>query len=71
MVNGGPVCDDEFTLTNADVACRELGYIGAVSFTMHSKYGPTLPIFAMDDVRCKGTEERLLDCQYSKVFNIY
>ena len=67
MVNGGPVCDDEFTLTNADVACRELGYIGAVNFTMHSKYGTTLPIFAMDDVQCDGTEERLLDCPHTKV----
>jgi len=66
LVNGGPVCDDEFTLTNADVACRELGYIGAVNFTMHSKYGTTLPIFAMDDVQCDGTEERLLDCPHTK-----
>merc|ERR1711874_177468 len=66
LVNDGPVCDDGFTLTNADVACRELGYIGAVNFTVHSKYGATLPIFAMDDVKCNGTEERLLDCQYNK-----
>ena len=66
MVNGQPVCDDDFTLVNADVACKQLGYIGAVSFTKESRYGRTSPEFAMDQVRCDGTEERLLDCRHSK-----
>ena len=67
MVNGRPVCDDGFTLVNAGVACRELGYVGALSFTPDSRYGLTSPEFAMDDVRCGGTEARLLDCQHKKV----
>ena len=67
MINGRPVCDDGFTLMNAHVACRELGYPGALSFTNKSAYGRTSPSFAMDDVRCDGTEKRLLDCQHSKV----
>ena len=67
MVNGQPVCDDDFTLVNADVACKQLGFIGAVSFTKESRYGRTSPEFAMDQVRCDGTEERLLDCSHSKV----
>ena len=67
MVNGRPVCDDDFTLVNADVACKQLGFIGAVSFTKESRYGRTSPEFAMDQVRCDGTEERLLDCSHSKV----
>ena len=67
MVNGRPVCDDDFTLINAHVACRQLGFIGAVSFTKESRYGRTSPDFAMDQVRCDGTEERLLDCTHSKV----
>ena len=68
MVNGQPVCDDDFTLVNADVACKQLGFIGAVSFTKESRYGRTSPEFAMDQVRCDGTEERLLDCRHSKVY---
>ena len=67
MVNGQPVCDDDFTLINADVACKELGYSGAVSFTTRSTYGETSPEFAMDNVECDGTEARLLDCPHSKV----
>ena len=67
MINGRPVCDDGFTLINAHVACRELGYGGALSFTKESAYGRTSPSFAMDDVRCDGTEKRLLDCRHSKV----
>ena len=67
MVNGQPVCDDGFTLDNAHVACRELGYIGAVSFTRESTYGTTSSEFAMDEVKCSGTEERLLDCPHIKV----
>ena len=69
MVNGQPVCDDDFTLVNADVACKQLGYIGAVSFTKESRYGRTSPEFAMDQVRCDGTEERLQDCRHNKVHN--
>ena len=65
MVNGQPVCDDEFTLVNADVACKELGYTGALNYTMESHYGPTSSHFAMDDVHCDGTEARLLDCPHS------
>ena len=70
MVNGQPVCDDAFTLVNADVACRQLGYFGAISNTKRSYYGRTSPDFAMDDVNCNGTEARLLDCPHSKVLDI-
>ena len=68
MVNGQPVCDDEFTLVNADVACKELGYTGALNFTRESYYGRTSSHFAMDDVHCDGREARLLDCPHSKVY---
>ena len=68
MINGFPVCDDGFTLVNAHVACRELGYMRAVNFSKNSRYGWTSSqLFIMDDVRCDGTEERLLDCRHSKV----
>ena len=67
MIYGHPVCDHGFTMMNAHVACWELGYRGALSFTKESRYGRTSPEFAMDNVRCYGTEARLLDCQHSKV----
>ena len=67
MVNGRPVCDDDWGLVEADVACKQLGYSGAETFTKESRYGPTSPEFAMDQVNCDGTEERLLDCSHSTV----
>jgi len=71
MVNGQPVCDDGFTLVNAHVACRELGYPGAVKFTRESYYGRTSSLFAMDYVDCDGTEARLRDCRYGNVVRYY
>ena len=67
MVNGRPVCDDDWGLVEADVACKQLGYSGAETFTKESRYGPTSSEFAMDQVNCDGTEERLLDCSHSTV----
>ena len=42
---------------------RELGYDGG-NFTEKSHFGHVSDDFAMDDVKCKGTEEKLLDCSY-------
>ena len=61
-----PVCDDNWTLINADVACKQLGWAGAVTMTKESRFGVTSPNFAMDQVRCDGTEERLVDCRHTK-----
>lgn len=35
----GTVCDDDFTIHAAQVICRELGYVEAVSWSPSSKYG--------------------------------
>lgn len=35
----GTVCDDDFTIHAAQVVCRELGYVEAVSWSPSSKYG--------------------------------
>merc|ERR1711953_740399 len=61
LVNGQPVCDDGWSLVDAHVACKEMGYFGALFATSRSEYGRTSPEFAMDNVECDGTETRLLD----------
>lgn len=70
-MNGEPVCDDGFNLVIASVACKEMGYIGAISFKADgvtpSKYGSPSSDFAMDNIQCDGTEERLLDCTHNTV----
>ncbi|XP_064617048.1 deleted in malignant brain tumors 1 protein-like [Liolophura sinensis] len=65
QVNGtwGTICDDSFGTTDAQVACRMMGfpYLGA-RFFGKARYGMgTGPIW-LDDLRCVGRETTLLDC---------
>ena len=62
------VCDDGWSLTEADVVCRQLGYSGATNFTTGQK---TINLFGIADrsqsiisgnVKCTGDETTLLDC---------
>lgn len=69
MVNGRPVCDDGWGMVDGEVVCRQLGYSGIVRITQMSYFGGGSDIFAMDDVACSGTEERLEDCPYNSQDN--
>ncbi|XP_078696446.1 uncharacterized protein LOC144924760 [Branchiostoma floridae x Branchiostoma belcheri] len=59
----GTVCDDNFGTDDAYVACRTLGYSGAVRTT--TEFGRGSGNIYMDDLRCSGTENSLFDCWYS------
>ena len=65
LVGNRPVCDDDWNLENANVVCKELGFLGALSMTKESRFGPTGANFIMDQVSCDGTEERLIDCDHA------
>ena len=54
-----PICDDAFSLEDATVTCRQLGFQGATSF--ETVLGGT-DAFWLDDLSCHGTEARLDDC---------
>ncbi len=61
--NWGTVCDDNWSLFDADVVCRQLGYQSGVA-SRGGKFGEgTGPIW-LDDVMCSGQEERLEDCAH-------
>ena len=42
---------------------RELGYYGG-QYTTKSHFGKVSDDFMMDEVQCKGNEEKLLDCPH-------
>lgn len=66
LIENRPICDDDWNLLNAHIACKQLGFIGAMSFTKESKFGLTSANFRMDNVQCDGTEEKLVDCEYQR-----
>ena len=42
---------------------RQLGFLGGTA-TSRSRFGTVPNVFAMDDVKCTGSEERLRDCPH-------
>ena len=63
----GTVCDDYWTLANAKVACAQM-LLGPPKVTKYLRYKSFQEIriskIWLDDVVCKGDEERLSDCSY-------
>lgn len=56
----GTVCDDGFNKQDADVACRQLNYIDAITYG--NKYGAGSGRIWLDNLNCNGTESALADC---------
>ncbi|XP_064388336.1 soluble scavenger receptor cysteine-rich domain-containing protein SSC5D-like [Halichondria panicea] len=62
----GTVCQDSFGPNDAGVACRQLGFstyahygtVGTLGFSQPSSFTRTW----LDDLRCLGTESRLINC---------
>ncbi|XP_041455124.1 soluble scavenger receptor cysteine-rich domain-containing protein SSC5D-like isoform X1 [Lytechinus variegatus] len=60
----GTICDDYFDLADADVACRQLGYISAQAVKERAYYGAassSVEIW-LDNVDCTGNEGELRYC---------
>merc|ERR1719237_293074 len=64
LVGGLPVCDDGHDADSALVVCRMLGFSTGYP-TVKSKFGRVNSTFRMDDVKCTGNEDSLLDCQHN------
>ena len=57
-----PVCHDRWDRADAEVACKEAGFRGALMATTGlDSHGLD---FEMDEVSCNGDEERLIDCDH-------
>ena len=61
----GTVCDDSWSINDAEVACRQLGYHYAIRALLgHSVADGTGRIW-LDNVGCNGNERSLSSCSHS------
>uniref|UniRef100_A0A8C6SYS9 Lysyl oxidase homolog n=1 Tax=Neogobius melanostomus TaxID=47308 RepID=A0A8C6SYS9_9GOBI len=58
----GTMCDDDFSQHAAQVVCRELGYVDAVSWSPSSKYGKGEGPIWFDNLHCTGKERTVAQC---------
>ncbi|XP_065153009.1 neurotrypsin [Paramisgurnus dabryanus] len=62
----GTVCDDNWTPRNAQVVCRQLGYRGRAELAPDGMYGQGTGLILLDEVKCEGGENSLLECAHSE-----
>ncbi|NWX10562.1 LOX3B oxidase, partial [Caloenas nicobarica] len=60
----GTVCDDDFTLANAHVLCRHLGFVAATGWAHSAKYGKGVGRIWLDNLNCAGGEKNVGDCKH-------
>merc|ERR1711962_97766 len=67
ILNGMPVCDDNWTYSEAKVACRMLGYNhGSPTTRSYFGYEWYQTPFSMNHVNCTGDEASLFECRYQE-----
>ncbi|XP_061650014.1 lysyl oxidase homolog 3B isoform X2 [Phyllopteryx taeniolatus] len=59
----GTICDDDFSISNANVLCRQLGFVEAIGWTHSAKYGKGQGKIWLDNVQCGGSEQNIGACK--------
>ena len=63
----GTVCDYSWDILDGNVVCRILGFPGAKQVRLAAYYGGGSGPILLDEVRCKGQESHLLDCDHNGI----
>ncbi|XP_014681507.1 PREDICTED: deleted in malignant brain tumors 1 protein-like [Priapulus caudatus] len=58
------ICDDNWNIVDATIACQQLGFKAAADATSNSQFGGSGPYW-LDEVRCAGNELRIEDCGHT------
>ncbi|RMX48066.1 hypothetical protein pdam_00002673 [Pocillopora damicornis] len=61
----GQVCDYGISMNFGHVICRQLGYPQAIATPCNNAFGRGNVHYWMTDVRCKGNESSLAECDYT------
>ena len=59
------MCDDLWSLNDAKVACKMLGFNSAVDYSRRASYGAGNGTIWLDNVNCIGSESSLMQCSHS------
>ncbi|XP_047467704.1 lysyl oxidase homolog 3B isoform X3 [Mugil cephalus] len=59
----GTICDDDFSISNANVLCRQLGFVSATGWAHSAKYGKGQGKIWLDNVLCNGGEKSIEFCK--------
>ena len=63
------VCDDSWSITDAKVVCRQLGYQGAALAHSNAYFGEGSGGILLDNLDCTGAETSVFQCTHNGLYS--